>query len=99
MSVSTPILTLSWACAVPAKHASTAPAIASFPASLIANPPCQRAFGPLSLRSVAAGHQRTVIILHRTESLIGRDGGTQLVVIARIFGFRRRLHVEHVSRM
>src|ERR1700729_2116809 len=50
-------------------------------------------------RCLVAGQHRTVVILHGAERLIRRDRRTQFVIVTRIFGFRRRLDVEHIRRM
>src|SRR5262249_14341394 len=44
-------------------------------------------------------YQRAVAVLERTEGLVGRNGGAQLVEVARIFRLRRLLHLEQVGRV
>src|SRR5580704_4167543 len=45
------------------------------------------------------GHHRAVAILERTESFFGRDGGAQLVKVAGIFRFFRRLNLKQIGRV
>src|SRR5271156_2813895 len=46
-----------------------------------------------------AGDERTIAVFQRPERLIRRNGDTQLVDVARIFRFRRRLDLKQISRM
>src|SRR2546428_14106283 len=39
-------------------------------------------------------HERAVALVHRSERLLGGDGGADLVVVPRAFGLRRLLHPE-----
>src|ERR1700731_107704 len=43
--------------------------------------------------------QRAMAVLERPERLVGRNGGQQLVEVARILRFRRRLHLEQIGRV
>jgi hypothetical protein len=42
---------------------------------------------------------RALAILHRSERLVGRDGGKQLIIIAWILRFFGLLHLEEISGM
>src|SRR5580704_15690269 len=93
MSVSTPILTLVCAWAAVAINAAAANAILA--ASLMTHLPCA---GLRPAVSVAADHW-TIAVFQRPERLFRRNGGAQDVIVTRIFGILRLLHLEHVSRV
>src|SRR3989442_12058298 len=42
-------------------------------------------------------HERAVALVHRSERLLGGDGGADLVVVPRSFGLRPLLHLEQVD--
>src|SRR5580704_12702188 len=46
-----------------------------------------------------AGDERAVVVLQRTERLVGRDGRAQLEEVARILGFFGRLDLEQIGRV
>jgi hypothetical protein len=42
---------------------------------------------------------RTLAVLHRSERLVGRDGGNQLIIITWILRFFGLLHLEEIGGM
>src|SRR5580693_2109543 len=62
-------------------------------------PPNKLALGRAQARpgwgegKISVRHHRAVVILHRPERFLGRDGGAQLVVVAGIFRLFGLLHL------